>query len=116
MSLKEIFRTNNPNSDLPFRFTTKDQYIAGAQGSSTLVHPVGEARKTLSEVNFDWRLNLAFFGCDVSSDGDQQDAANNCCFGCACYHPLFVFNQIGDLARLLRIFPCGITICDLILS
>jgi len=29
--------------------------------------------------------------------GDQEGAAWNGHFGCTCYHPLFVFNQFGDL-------------------
>ena len=29
--------------------------------------------------------------------GQQQGAAYNGHFGCTCYHPLFVFNQFGDL-------------------
>ena len=31
--------------------------------------------------------------------GDQQGTAYNGHFGCTCYHPLFVFNQFGDLER-----------------
>jgi hypothetical protein len=31
--------------------------------------------------------------------GDQEDTAYNGHFGCTCYHPLFVFNQFGDLER-----------------
>lgn len=31
--------------------------------------------------------------------GDQEGAAYNGHFGCICYHPLFVFNQFGDLER-----------------
>ena len=31
--------------------------------------------------------------------GDQEGAAFNGHFGCTCYHPLFVFNQFGDLER-----------------
>ena len=29
--------------------------------------------------------------------GRQQGSAYNGHFGCTCYHPLFVFNQFGDL-------------------
>jgi hypothetical protein len=37
--------------------------------------------------------------------GQQEDAAYNGRFGCECYHPVFLFNQDGDLeAALLR---CG---------
>ena len=33
--------------------------------------------------------------------GQQQGAAYNGHFGCTCYHPLFVFNQFGDLERVM---------------
>src|SRR5215471_60343 len=33
--------------------------------------------------------------------GQQQGAAFNGHFGCTCYHPLFVFNQFGDLERVM---------------
>src|SRR5262249_38475120 len=33
--------------------------------------------------------------------GHQQGSAYNGHFGCTCYHPLFVFNQFGDLQRVL---------------
>jgi hypothetical protein len=31
--------------------------------------------------------------------GEQEGSAWNGHFGCTCYHPLFVFNQFGDLER-----------------
>ena len=31
--------------------------------------------------------------------GDQERSAYNGHFGCTCYHPLFLFNQFGDLER-----------------
>jgi Transposase DDE domain group 1 len=33
--------------------------------------------------------------------GEQEGSAWNGHFGCTCYHPLFVFNQYGDLERCL---------------
>ena len=33
--------------------------------------------------------------------GHQQGSAYNGHFGCTCYHPLFVFNQFGDLERAM---------------
>src|SRR5262245_18354310 len=33
--------------------------------------------------------------------GQQQGSALNGHFGCTCYHPLFVFNQFGDLERVM---------------
>ena len=35
--------------------------------------------------------------------GQQEGSAWNGHFGCTCYHPLFVFNQFGDLERCV----CG---------
>ncbi len=31
--------------------------------------------------------------------GEQEGSAYNGHFGCTCYHPLFLFNQFGDLER-----------------
>src|SRR5690349_19645649 len=33
--------------------------------------------------------------------GHQEGTAYNGHFGCTCYHPLFLFNQFGDLERVL---------------
>ena len=33
--------------------------------------------------------------------GEQEGSAYNGHFGCTCYHPLFCFNQFGDLERCL---------------
>src|SRR5262249_51461190 len=35
------------------------------------------------------------------TDGHQEGSAYNGHFGCTCYHPLFLFNQFGDLERVL---------------
>ena len=31
--------------------------------------------------------------------GEQEGSAYNGHFGCMCYHPVFVFNQLGDVER-----------------
>src|SRR3954447_8470129 len=36
---------------------------------------------------------------DSPTHGQQEGSAWNGHFGCCCYHPLFVFNQFGDLER-----------------
>ena len=33
--------------------------------------------------------------------GEQEGSAYNGHFGCTCYHPLFIFNQFGDLERCM---------------
>ena len=42
-------------------------------------------------LDMDWSVSPTF--------GDQEGSAYNGHFGCTCYHPLFVFNQFGDLER-----------------
>ena len=46
--------------------------------------------------------NLVVLDMDSSvspTHGEQEGTAYNGHFGCTCYHPLFVFNQFGDLER-----------------
>jgi len=38
---------------------------------------------------------------DSSTFGQQEGSTFNCHFGFTCYHPLFVFNQFGDLERAM---------------
>jgi len=38
--------------------------------------------------------------------GDQESSVWNGHFGCTCYHPLFVFNQDGDLERITLVAYC----------
>ena len=54
-------------------------------------YPDENVRSTLSRD--DVRRLLA------TTDGDQEGTAYNGHFGCTCYHPLFLFNQFGDLER-----------------
>jgi hypothetical protein len=39
--------------------------------------------------------------------GEQAGTAYNGHFGCTCYHPLFLFNQFGDLERCASRRHCG---------
>ena len=43
--------------------------------------------------------------------GDQEGTACNGHFGCTCYHPLFLFNQFGDLERC-RLRPGNVHSAD----
>ena len=43
--------------------------------------------------------------------GDQEGTAYNGHFGCTCYHPLFLFNQFGDLERC-RLRPGNVHSAD----
>ena len=63
--------------------------------------------QTLSEVNGQWveralektahrRIILDMDSSASPVHGEQEASAYNGHFGCACYHPLFCFNQFGD--------------------
>jgi hypothetical protein len=36
------------------------------------------------------------------TNGEQENSVWNGHYACTCYHPLFVFNQFGDLERCAR--------------
>ncbi|MCP4316480.1 MAG: IS1380 family transposase [Hyphomicrobiales bacterium] len=46
------------------------------------------------------KMNILDMDSSVSpTHGEQERSAYNGHFGCTCYHPLFLFNQFGDLER-----------------
>src|SRR3954462_5672572 len=45
------------------------------------------------------RIVLDMDSSESPTYGQQEDSAYNGHFGCTCYHPLFVFNQFGDVER-----------------
>jgi Transposase DDE domain group 1 len=47
------------------------------------------------------RIILDMDSSESPTHGEQEGSAWNGHFGCTCYHPLFVFNQYGDLERCL---------------
>ena len=52
-------------------------------------------RKPIKEITFD------MYSSDSPTFGKQEGSAYNGHFGYTCYHPLFVFNQFGDMERAL---------------
>ncbi len=51
------------------------------------------------EVNDADRLSLDMDSSVSPTHGEQEGTAYNGHFGCTCYHPLFLFNQFGNLER-----------------
>jgi hypothetical protein len=47
------------------------------------------------------KLILDMDSSESPTHGQQKGSAYNGYFGCTCYHPLFVFNQLGDLERAM---------------
>jgi Transposase DDE domain group 1 len=55
----------------------------------------------IDQIHANLRLVLDMDSSGSPAHGRQEGAAWNGHFGCNCYHPLFVFNQFGDLERSL---------------
>jgi hypothetical protein len=74
---------------------TQAKNLAGLKDLSGLwtdrVHPA----KPIREIILDLDSSVS------ETYGEQEGSAYNGHFGCTCYHPLFCFNQFGDLERCL---------------
>jgi hypothetical protein len=99
------------------RWVVGDRAITGSAASASqmgrfetewLARP--ENLATLADLSGDWidtvqrRRPPRMIVLDMDSSesptyGAQEGSAYNGHFGCTCYHPLFVFNQLGDLER-----------------
>jgi len=55
--------------------------------------------RNLRNMFFDGILNATWRYSSGRAHGDQEGTAYNGHFGCSCYHPLFLFNHMGDLER-----------------
>src|SRR5829696_9201099 len=79
------------------RFETK--WLCRPENLAALAHLAGDWIDTVHQ-----RRPLKMIVLDMDSSesptyGAQEGSAYNGHFGCTCYHPLFVFNQLGDLER-----------------
>jgi len=72
--------------------TEKANLVALADLSGTWIDAV-HARRPANVVVLDMDSSVS------PTYGEQEGTAYNGHFGCTCYHPLFVFNQFGDLER-----------------
>jgi hypothetical protein len=79
------------------RFET--EFLAAAQNLAALADLSGQ---WIDRVHAGYSPKAIVLDMDSSvspTHGDQEGTAYNGHFACTCYHPLFVFNQFGDLER-----------------
>jgi Transposase DDE domain group 1 len=72
--------------------TSKSNLDALADRSGARIDRV-HARRPQTSIMLDMDSSVS------ETHGAQEGSANNGHFACTCYHPLFVFNQFGDLER-----------------
>jgi hypothetical protein len=73
---------------------TKENLAALSDLSGAWIDRVHERKKPKAIV-------LDMDSSESPTHGDQEGSAYNGHFGCTCYHPLFCFNEFGDLERSL---------------
>jgi hypothetical protein len=79
------------------RFET--EWLAAAGNLSALADLSGQWIDTANERRPSGDVVLDMDSSVSPTHGDQEQSVWNGHFGCMCYHPLFVFNQFGDLER-----------------
>ena len=89
--LKE--RIDQPDGALRDRAVSDDENLAALADLSGVWIDRVHARKLPRMIVLDMDSSVS------PTHGDQEGTAYNGHFGCTCYHPLFVFNQFGDLER-----------------
>jgi Transposase DDE domain group 1 len=87
----------SPSASQMGRFETK--WLSQPQNLTALADLPGQ---WVDKVHQRRPPKIIVLGMDSSESptyGEQEDSAYNGHFGCTCYHPLFVFNQFGDVER-----------------
>jgi len=79
------------------RFETN--WLARPENLATLTELSGHWIEQVGKRRPDGRVVLDMDSSVSPTHGDQECSVWNGHFGCTCYHPLFVFNQYGDLER-----------------
>lgn len=77
----------------------KTQWLAASANHSALAHLSGNWIDRARRGQSDRKIVLDMDSSVSPTHGEQERSAWNGHFGCTCYHPLFVFNQFGDLER-----------------
>src|SRR6202521_3912382 len=79
------------------RFETK--WLCRPENLATLADLPGDWIDTVHQRRPPKMIVLDMDSSESPTYGTQEGSAYNGHFGCTCYHPLFVFNQLGDLER-----------------
>src|SRR6266705_710614 len=79
------------------RFET--EWLAGPENPAALADLPGDWINTVHRRRPPRSIVLDMDSSESPTYGTQEGSAYNGHFGCTCYHPLFVFNQFGDLER-----------------
>jgi hypothetical protein len=79
------------------RFETK--WLAEAENLAALADLPGQWIDKVHQRRPPKTIVLDMDSSESPTYGDQEGGAYNGHFGCTCYHPLFVFNQLGDVER-----------------
>jgi hypothetical protein len=79
------------------RFET--EWLARPENLATLADQSGDWIDTVHRRQPPKMIVLDMDSSESPTYGAQEGSAYNGHFGCTCYHPLFVFNQLGDLER-----------------
>jgi Transposase DDE domain group 1 len=79
------------------RFETN--WLARSENLATLTDLSGQWIDQVAKRRSRERVVLDMDSSVSPTHGDQESTVWNGHFGCTCYHPLFVFNQYGDLER-----------------
>src|SRR4029453_13529221 len=81
------------------RFET--EWLAGGVKSETLADLPGAWIDQVQDRKPPEGIVLDMDSSESPTHGQQEGSAYNGHFGCTCYHPLFLFNQFGDLERCM---------------
>jgi hypothetical protein len=79
------------------RFETK--WLSRAENLSALADLLGQWIDKVHQRRPPRMIVLDMDSSESPTYGEQEGSAYNGHFGCTCYHPLFVFNQFGDVER-----------------
>src|SRR6516165_7235710 len=79
------------------RFET--EWLSRAENLSALADLLGQWIDKVHQRRPPRMIVLDMDSSESPTYGEQEGSAYNGHFGCTCYHPLFVFNQLGDVER-----------------